>query len=63
MLCRSGCAAFKHVLILQENDKGFEVLTTVVMKDFISWDITLFKINVSFGGTYRFYLQDRIIQE
>jgi hypothetical protein len=43
---------------------GFEVLTAVVMKSIIFWDITLcslLKVNGCFGGTYRFRLQGRRI--
>jgi hypothetical protein len=35
---------------------GFEVLTAVVMKSSIVWDVTQFsplKVNRRFGGTYR----------
>jgi hypothetical protein len=43
---------------------GFEVLTAVVMKSSIFWDITpcsLLKVNRGFGGTYRHHLQGRRI--
>jgi hypothetical protein len=43
---------------------GFEVLTAVVMKSIIFWDITpcsAFKVNRRFGGTYRLHLQGRKI--
>jgi hypothetical protein len=39
---------------------GFEVLTAVVMKSIIFWDITQcspLKVNRRFGGTYRLHLQ------
>jgi hypothetical protein len=42
---------------------GFEVLTAVVMKSFIFWDVTpcsLLKVDRRFGGTFRFHLQGRI---
>jgi hypothetical protein len=42
------------------HEVGFEVLTAVVMKSSIFWDITpcsLLKVNRSFGGTYRLHLQ------
>jgi hypothetical protein len=39
---------------------GFEILTAVVMKSSIFWDIML-KVNWHFGGTYRLYLQGRKI--
>jgi hypothetical protein len=41
---------------------GFEVLTAVVMKSSIFWDITPcspLKVNQRFGGTYRLHLQCR----
>jgi hypothetical protein len=41
---------------------AFEVLTAVVVKGKIFWDITLcspLSVNGRFGGTYRFYLQGR----
>jgi hypothetical protein len=41
---------------------GFEVLTAVVIKSSIFWDITpcsLLKVNRRFGGIYRLHLQDR----
>jgi hypothetical protein len=41
---------------------GIEVLTAVVMKSTIFWDITpcsLLKVNRRFGGTYRLHLQGR----
>jgi hypothetical protein len=41
---------------------GFEVLTAVVMKSIIFWDITPcspLSFNRRFGGTYRLYLQGR----
>jgi hypothetical protein len=40
-------------------DVGFEVLTAVVMKSTIFWDITLcspLSVNQRFGGTYRLHL-------
>jgi hypothetical protein len=43
---------------------GFEVVTVVVMKDTIFWDITPcspLKVNRSFGGKYRLHLQGRKI--
>jgi hypothetical protein len=43
---------------------GFEVLTAVVMKTTLFWDITpcsSFKFNRRFGGTYRLHLQGRRI--
>jgi hypothetical protein len=39
---------------------GFEVLTAVVMKSSVFWDITPcspLKVNRCFGGTYRIHLQ------
>jgi hypothetical protein len=39
-----------------------EILTAVVMKSTIFWDITPcspLKVNQHFGGTYRLHLQDR----
>jgi hypothetical protein len=39
---------------------GFEVLTAVVMKSTIFWDITSccpLSVNRRFGGTYRLHLQ------
>jgi hypothetical protein len=45
---------------------GFEVLTAVVVKSYIFWDITLcstFKPNRSFGATCRLHLQDRKINQ
>jgi hypothetical protein len=41
---------------------GFEVLTAVVMKNIIFWDITPCSpliVNSRFGGTYRLHLQGR----
>jgi hypothetical protein len=41
---------------------GFEVLTAVVIKSSIFWDIAAYsplKIYQRFGGTCRLYLQDR----
>jgi hypothetical protein len=41
---------------------GFEVLTAVVMKNTIFWDMTLcspLSVNRRFGGTYRLHLQGR----
>jgi hypothetical protein len=40
---------------------GFEVLTTVVSKVSIFWDIALCSqyVNRRFGGTYHLYLQDK----
>jgi hypothetical protein len=43
---------------------GFEVLTAVVMKSTIFWDIMPripLKVNRRFGGTYSLYLQGREI--
>jgi hypothetical protein len=43
---------------------GFEVLTPVVMKSTVFWDITMcspLKVNRRFGGTYRLHLQGRRI--
>jgi hypothetical protein len=43
---------------------GFEVLTAVIMKSTIFWDITPcspLKVNRRFGGTYRLHLQGRKI--
>jgi hypothetical protein len=43
---------------------GFEVLTSVVMKSAVFWDITQcnpLKVNRRFGGTSRFYLLGRRI--
>jgi hypothetical protein len=40
---------------------GFEVLTAVVMKSSVFWDITPcspLKVNRHFGGTYRLHLQN-----
>jgi hypothetical protein len=45
---------------------GFEVLTAVVMKSSVFWDITpcsSLKVNRCFGGTCRLHLQDRIISQ
>jgi hypothetical protein len=45
---------------------GFEVLTAVVMKSSIFWDITPyvpFKINRHFGGTCSFHRQGRRISQ
>jgi hypothetical protein len=42
---------------------GFEVLTAVVMKSTIFWDImpcSLLKVNRRFGGTYRLHNHGRI---
>jgi hypothetical protein len=44
---------------------GFEVLTAVVMKRTVFWDITTcnpLKVNRRFGGTYRLYVQGRRIR-
>jgi hypothetical protein len=44
---------------------GFEVLTAVVMKSTIFWDImpcSLLKANRHFGGTHRLHLQCQIRQ-
>jgi hypothetical protein len=41
---------------------GFEILTAVVMKSTIFWDITPcspLSVNRRFGGTYRLHLQGR----
>jgi hypothetical protein len=43
-------------------DVGFEVLSAVVMKRTIFWDIapcSPLKVNRRFGGTYPFHLQGR----
>jgi hypothetical protein len=43
---------------------GFEVLTAVVMKSTIFWDIMRYsplRANTCFRGTYRLHLQDRKI--
>jgi hypothetical protein len=43
---------------------GIEILTAVVMKSTIFWDITPcspLEVNRRFGGTYRFHLQGRRI--
>jgi uncharacterized protein YjiK len=45
---------------------GFEVLTAVVMKSTIFWDIkpcSPLKVNRFFGGKYRLHLQGRRISE
>jgi hypothetical protein len=45
---------------------GFEVLTAVIMMSSIFWDITLcspLKANERFGGTYRFKLHGRKINQ
>jgi hypothetical protein len=45
-------------------NSGFELLTAVVMKSTIFWDITPcspLSVNRRFGGTYRIHLQGRII--
>jgi hypothetical protein len=50
----------------ENQHQPFEVLTVVVMKSSIFWDITpcsLLKVNRRFGGTYRLHLQDRRISE
>jgi hypothetical protein len=47
---------------LRKISVGFEVLTAVVMKSTIFWDITPcspLSIHRRFGGTYRFHLQGR----
>jgi hypothetical protein len=44
-------------------DVGFEVLTPVVMKSTVFWDMMLcspLKVNQLFGGTYHLHLQDEI---
>jgi hypothetical protein len=48
------------------NDVGFEVLTAVVMKSPIFWDITpctLLKVNRRFGGTYRRHLRGQRVSQ
>jgi hypothetical protein len=50
----------------RKNVVGFEVLTPVVMKNSIFWDITpcsLLKVNRLFGGIYRHHLQGRRISQ
>jgi hypothetical protein len=50
----------------RQNYVGFEVLTAVVMKSTIFWDITpciSMKVNRRFGGTYRLHLQGRRISK
>jgi hypothetical protein len=45
---------------------GFEVLTTVVMKRTVFWDIiscSPLKVNRRFGGTYHLHLEGRISRE
>jgi hypothetical protein len=45
---------------------GYEVLTAVVIKNYIFWDITpcsLLKVNRCFGGTCRLHLQRRKISQ
>jgi hypothetical protein len=45
---------------------GFEVLTAVVMKNSVFWDLTLcspFKVNQHFGRTCRLHLQGRRISQ
>jgi hypothetical protein len=45
---------------------GFEILTAVVMKSAIFWDITPYnplKVSQRLGGTYRLHLQGRRITE
>jgi hypothetical protein len=47
---------------LQQTFRGSEVLTAVVMKSIIFWDITPcspLSVNRRFGGTYRLHLQGR----
>jgi hypothetical protein len=42
---------------------GFEVLTVVIMKSSIFWDVTVcsrVKVNRRFRGTYRLYFQGRM---
>jgi hypothetical protein len=48
-----GCGKLRH------DDLGFEVLTAVVMKVDISWDILLCSpyVNRRFGGSYHLHLQ------
>jgi hypothetical protein len=51
---------------IYKSDIEFWVLTKVVMKSFNFWDITPYsplKVNRSFGGTYRFNLQVRRINQ
>jgi hypothetical protein len=46
-----------------DKNVGFEVVTEVLMKSTIFWDITPcipLKGNLPFGGTYRLHLQGRI---
>jgi hypothetical protein len=50
------------ILKTREQNLGFEVLTAVVMKSAIFWDITPsspFSVNRRFGATYRLHLQGR----
>jgi hypothetical protein len=45
---------------------GFEVLTAVVMKSYVFWDVppcSPFKINRRFGGTCRLHLEGRRISQ
>jgi hypothetical protein len=52
-----------HNLLTQDFFVGFEVLTAVVMKSNIFWDVTKcrpLKVKRRFGGTYRLHLQGRI---
>jgi hypothetical protein len=50
--------------MIKNNLVGFEVLTGVVMKSAIFWDITPcspLKVDQRFGGTYRLHLRGRSI--
>jgi hypothetical protein len=64
MLKRIGILKVKHIQTTNAF-AGLEVLTEVVMKSTIFWDITPcspLKVNQRFGGTYRLQLQGRISQ-
>jgi hypothetical protein len=53
-----------HLYAWNNSRTGFEVLTAVVMKSTIFWDITPcspLKVNRRLGGTYRLHLQGRKI--
>jgi hypothetical protein len=60
-----GLATESHQMSTNQIPKvGFRVLTAVVMKSSIFWDITPcspLKVNRRFGGTCRLHLQDRRI--
>jgi hypothetical protein len=61
------CRVFQSGLRLRERKKrmpllGFEVLTAVIMKKSVCWDITSYiplKVKRRFGGTYRIHFQGR----